>query len=113
MSTGDQNTENRRFGRIRDFGEDVVDAARAVTGQSARDELEDFTEAYTDAITGIDGDVKELQRRIRRLEIALDSEVSSSKRDIAELRASLRRMRFTIIGATIVAITALILGIVI
>ena len=71
--------EKRKFGRIRGIGGTVSGAARSVTGQSAADQIREFTEAYTEVVTGLHSDIQTLSRRVAELEAEKNTTPPASK----------------------------------
>ena len=66
----EEQSKRRVLGRIRDAGGNVADAARSVTGQSAASDIAEFTNAYTEVLTGLNSDIRTVQRRVAELEHA-------------------------------------------
>lgn len=100
----DGEQEKRRFGRIRDVGEGVVDAAKTVTGQSTAEQIAEFTNAYTEVVTGLDGDVRSLERRVAALEQAEQDNRATAR--VAGIRGAV----LTVVSL-VVAIVAIILAV--
>lgn len=98
-----------RFGRIRGVGENVTDAVQAVTGQSAADDIAEFTDAYTEVLTGLHEEVQLLGRKFGESE-------RQSTRAAAKLRAELldetARQRRTTRIAMVTAAVAVTVGII-
>ncbi|MDA0231873.1 MAG: hypothetical protein O3B04_02095 [Chloroflexi bacterium] len=94
-----------RFGRIRGIGENVTDAVQAVTGHSAAEDIAEFTEAYTEVLTGLHDDVALLSRRVAQCE-------SQSVQSSAGLRSDVARLERSTRIAQVLAAVAVIAGIV-
>lgn len=98
-----------RFGRIRGVGENVSDAVQAVTGQSAADDIAEFTDAYTEVLTGLHAEVQSLARKISEGE---QQSVQATATLRAELEVEAARQRRTTRIAVVTAALAVAVGIV-
>lgn len=63
----EENPTRSRFSLFRDIGDGVSDAARSVTGQSVARDLSEFTDAYTEVLTGLHAEVQTLKRTVVEL----------------------------------------------
>ncbi len=109
----EENRDSGRFSSIREFGGDVADMARAVTGQSAREKIEDFTSAFTDAVTGLDDDVRSLRHRVGRFESEKQEIRQPDQSEaVAELSRSIRKLQIAVAVVGLVAIAAVVMALI-
>ncbi len=94
-----------RFGRIRGVGENVTEAVQAVTGQSVTEDIAEFTEAYTEVLTGLHGEVQSLRHKVDESEL-------KSAQSTAELLDEVSRLERTALIAVVTAAVGITLGIV-
>lgn len=85
----DEEQDKSRFQRVRNVGDNIREAFDTVSGRSLSDDMDEFTDAYAEALQGVHADVEGLKRRIERLPKPKDEEARAEIRKLSDSLATL------------------------